>query len=334
MVKSMIEKLRKILVIALITIIPVSTAYAAVNWLSLFAKVTWKVAQAASNQFYTVNPNIEEQCGWVRSSTGTIDFNSATYGASTYLNANLGKSNLNLDVFATIDPLNWSQTISVIVANPNGTDVINRSVTQNQHSFFDSTAPYGTYKIRYVENENKKWNCYAALTDWDVSCALDYASDSTGNIKEYVTDSDTGKIFFIPSIGHKTLTQTGRIQEVSLHQLKNQFFDSDIQEYVNSTKDFDIGDVVYVTAPVEKAVYNSETNSTDLIFKCDEDMIDWPFAGDLTKSYQTGDSINFEFRIVKEYEDGTHIFENVDYFINGASALREGRYVDIADYLK
>lgn len=330
----MIRRLKRSLIIALIAIIPVFTTYAAINWLSLFAKVAWKVAQSASNQFYSVNPNIEEQSGWVRSSTGTIDFNSTTYGASAFLNANLGKSNLNLDVFATIDPLNWSQTISIIVTNPNGTDVINRSVTQNQHSFFDSTAPYGTYKVRYVENEKKRWNCYAALTDWDVPYRLNYASDSEGNIKEYVADSTTGKSFFIPSAKHKVLTQSTVNSELSLPQLRDQFFDRGLQEYVNSTKDFNIGDLVYVTASLEQINYNPKTNSTGLFFKCDNDIIEWPFAGNLTTEYKVGDPITFKFQIVKEYQDEKNIFENINYFVDGASALENGNYVDITEYLK
>uniref|UniRef100_UPI00405676EB hypothetical protein n=1 Tax=Agathobacter sp. TaxID=2021311 RepID=UPI00405676EB len=125
-----------------------------------------------SNELINVPGEVETSCGWVRNSTGGFKFNSGNNGASVKISVNLGKSNLHLNAFPYTDMLHWNEKISFVLTSPTNNDVISKTLTHNQQAFYDSQSPYGVYTARFVEDESMYWNCYVAITDWNVSCSL------------------------------------------------------------------------------------------------------------------------------------------------------------------
>lgn len=310
-----------------------STAYAKGKVPSIFVEAlkgtAWQLAKAGSNELMNVSGKTEYSDGWVRKSTGGIKFNSGENGASIQLKVNLGKSNLHLDAFPNIDPLHWNEQLSFILTSPDNKDVVSKTLTHNQHALFDSESPYGEYTARFIDESSLVWNCYLTLTDWDVE------SRSSLNAT-YTIDPDTEQVYFIPSAEHLApadSSETFSSKTLDTNMLLEQFFDNQIDNYVTSLKDYNIGDKVYFSDTIKNVEYDSEEDCTYISFDSSTGVVSWPFDGDLTARFKTNDTLSLTFSVVEDFSDENIVFENLDYFVDGYTALQQDSYLSIDNYL-
>lgn len=319
-----------------------STAYADTNtnpnpnsnpvtsiFLDYLKDAVWKLIKAGSNKLIDVPGKTEYAEGWVRKSTGGINFNSEENGASIQIPVNLGKSNLNMDAFPYIDPLHWNEKLSFILTSPENTDVISKTLTHNQHAFYDSASPYGEYTARFIEDSQLTWNCYVTLTDWDVG-----ARAITDN--DYLIKPTTDQVYLIPSNEHLAPAKAPNSNSTPIlntNQLLNQFFDNNIDNYVTSLKDYNIGDIVHFSDTIKNIEYDSNNDCTYISFDSSTGTVSWPFQGNLTNRFNTNDTISLEFSVVEDFSNQNITFENINYFVDGYAALQQNSYLSIDDYL-
>ena len=156
----------------------------------------------ASTAFYSRSPSIEIGDNYVCSNTGSIYFNQGNAGAAAKVSVDFPWFRMAVDAYAKTDMLNWSDKISVILTTPDGKrDVINKSITQGQSASYDSANPYGTYQLRFVENDASKWTCYYTLYDFNyvLRSGVRKAVTTEGKMVEYIVTEDNTKVYTIRS---------------------------------------------------------------------------------------------------------------------------------------
>lgn len=206
---------------------------------------------------------------------------------------------------------------------------MSKTLTHNQHAFFDSTTPYGEYTARFVEESSLVWKCYLTLTDWDVG-------SRASSEMPYVIDPDTEQVYFIPSTEHLVSadsSDTFSPTVLDTDMLLEQFFDSQTGNYVTSLKNYDIGDNLYFSDTIKNVQYDSIEDCTYISFDSVTGTVSWPFDGDLTKRFKANDTLSLTFSVEKDFSTGNIIFENIDYFIDGYAALQQDSYLSIDKYL-
>lgn len=304
-----------------------------------FAKTAlWYILKKASTAYYSRSPSIEVGDNYVRSSTGSIYFNQGDTGAAAKVSVSLPWSRMAVDVHVSTDPLNLFDKISIILTTPDGKrDVINKSISSGQLASYNSASPYGTYQLRFVENDASKWTCYYTLYDFNYvpRSGVRKAVSTEGNVIKYIVTEDNTKIYTIRSNYQKndfrTFDDKDKNEVLSIIELSNQFFDEVTQTYVNDLKDYDINDIIYFQDKIKSIKYNESENSTSFIFDNKDYSTEWKFNGNLSDLYQVNDIIKLKFKIVEEYSSNGYIFENIDYIYNGLNL--ESGYPNISDYL-
>lgn len=243
-----------------------------------------------------------------------------------------------IDTYAKTNTLNWTDKISVILTTPDGKrDVINKSITQGQLASYDSASPYGTYQLRFVENDASKWTCYYTLYDFNYvsRSGVRKAVTTDGDMVEYIITEDNTKIYTVRSNYQNNIIESfndnGENEVLNIIKLSSQFFDENTQTYVNDLKDYNIGDMIYFQDTIKTVKYNESDNSTSFIFDNKDYSTEWKFNGDLTNQYQANDTIRLKFKVVKEYSSNGYIFENIDYIYDGLNL--ESGYPNISNYL-
>lgn len=243
-----------------------------------------------------------------------------------------------VDVHVSSDALNWLDKISIILTTPDGKrDVINKSISRGQLAGYDSASPYGTYQLRFVENDASKWTCYYTLYDFNYvpKSGVRKAVTAEGDMVEYIITEDNTKIYTIRSNYQDNILEpfndNGKNEVLSITELSSQFFDERSQTYVNDLKDYDIGDVIYFQDTIKTIKYNESDNSTSFIFDNKDYSTEWKFNDNLTNQYQANDIIRLKFKVVEEYSSNGYIFENIDYIYDGINL--ESGYSNISDYL-
>lgn len=304
-----------------------------------FAKTAlWYILKRASTAYYSRSPSIEVGNNYVRSSTGSIYFNQGDTGAAVKISISLPWSRMAIDAYAKTDTLNWSDKISVILTTPDGKrDVINKSITQGQLASYDSASPYGTYQLRFVENNASKWNCYYTLYDFNYvpKSGVRKAVNAEGDMVKYIVTEDNTKIYTIRSNYQNSILESfddnGKNEVINITELSNQFFDETNQTYVNDLKDYDVGDMIYFQDTIKTIKYNEGDDSTSFIFDNKDYSTEWKFNGDLTNQYHANDIVRLKFKVVEEYSSNGYSFENIDYIYNGLNL--ESGYPNMGDYL-
>ena len=313
----------------------------AIDYLGIAQSVAWQIAKKASSAFFNRKPTIKKGPNYITSGTGSLKFNT-DIGASVKVNINLGKSRLEVDSFAQTDFLNWLDKIAVTLTAPNnGKDVINRSVTHNQHSYYKSASPYGIYNLRFTDTDKCKWDCYYTLVDYAKSASR--SVDMYQNIYNTegleinsVYNASNQKSYILPTkdLSSKPFSLSKESISLSAGELNNQFYDENRKVFVNALRDYDVDDKILFSDIISDIQYNKEDNYTLFSFDTDDSTIHWPFAGDLTTQYKKGDTLKLKLKVVEEYRYDNNVFENLDYCLNGMKLQEKNEYPNINDYLK
>lgn len=340
----MFKKFRRLIAVSLMTcmlviglIITKQTTVQAIAF--PWSKIAWSVSSYLNNYFYNLAPTIVYGSYYNTISTGTKNFNSSSsnVGASIYHDFDINKSNLEIDVWAETNFMNWLDKISIIVTDNSGYDRINRSVTHGQHTYYTPSYsdPWGSWRVRYVENDSSTWNCWLTVADMDAAPAYTTAmSIDEAGYKTYSNIVKTqDKIYAIPDSKHKDkITKMGN-KTLSMKEISQQFYDTVNQRYVYSLKNYSIGDNLVFQDLIKKVEYNVENNATYFVFNgLNQEEVTWVFANNLTNKYKPGDKLNLKLNVVEEFKTSEDTFENLDYIVNSLKLHEYGNFANINDY--
>lgn len=303
-----------------------------------WTKIAWKVASYLNSYFYDVSGTTQTGSNWANISTGTLSFNnsSSNIGASVNHDIYVGSPQLDIDIFAETNFLNWLDKISIILTDSKGNDKINRSVDHEQHSYYKTTSydNYGTWRVRFVENDSSKWNCWIAVTDQSIYGSSYAISTNEQGISQPANIVKTNnKIYFLPDTNHKSNQKKLYSHKLSMKDLNNEFFDDVNKRYVKSSKNFSIGDTVLFEDTIKSIKYDSTTNATYFVFEGQDGFdITWAFANDLTNIYKAGHKLSLKFKLVQETRANGFTFENINYIVDSKESQPAGKFVNIKDY--
>lgn len=315
----------------------------AINYLSLVKTALWKIAVYGDTAYFYRSPRIVEGPNWVQSNTGDQYFNKEV-GASVKVRINLGKSNMNLDCFAQTTPLQmFFAKLSVILLSPDGSEtLINRTVTHNQHSYYSTKAPYGIYTLLFVDQDKTKWDCYYTLTDYNYgltsstnTLSSETVSIATNNneLASGIIDVNTDKSYILRTDDLLKKDKINIHKAINIEELDEQFYDDMLGMYVNTMKDYEIGDTVLFSDSIVDIEYNDEDDYTIFYLESSDTTILWPFAGDLRSEYRPGDTLDLQFDVVEEFSSDGNLFTNIDYLLDGMKLEASKEYPNIENYL-
>lgn len=303
-----------------------------------WASVAWKVASYLNSYFYNVSGTTDIGTYYANISTGSLKFNdsSSNVGASVYHDLTFTTSNQEVALLAETNLLNFLGKISIILTDSSGNDKINKSVSNNQASYYKTSYydNFGTWRARFVENDSDKWNCWVSFTDWNEYYGTYAMSiNESGTIQSAKIAKTKDKIYFLPDSNHKSKEKKVYSGKLSMKDLSNEFFDSVNNRYVQSSKNFSVGDKILFKDVIKSIAYDSSANATYFVFDgLDNEKITWAFANDLTDKYKAGDSLSLKFNLVEENNINGVIFENIDYIVNAQKSYSIGQFVDINNY--
>lgn len=336
MKKKLIKKIFIVGITSALLSVTTASTVGASTYLDVFKTAVWKLLKAGSNSLINVKGQTEYDTGWVRKSTGGFKFNSGNNGASVKIKCNLASDNMDFDAFPYTDALHWAEKLSYILTSPRNVDVISKTLSHNQYAYFSSKAPYGVYTARFVEDSSIYWNCYTIFTDWSDSFTdgtRRKANDSTSN-KPYVIKDSTQQVYFVPSLPHTVSVKKNRTSDIlDTNMLLKQFYDTGIQNYVTSLRDYNVGDELIFNDIINEVTYDSQKGCTYISFDSMTGDVSWPFSGDLTSRFSAGSRLSLKFEVVEDFTSNGIIFENIDYFVDGYIASQNNRYLPIDKYL-
>lgn len=286
-------------------------------------KLAWPIAKKAGNYFYNVDASFTSGKYADTVTPGSIYYNNGTYGTSSYFDFNFVSASHSVNMYADTAIWNFGSNISVILTNPNGTYVRNRSVDPTQWTTY-SPGVTGTYRAQYVVNKKEKWTPYLVyradegfVTSAKVSSdfknypiSQDLETDITNH---FVTDSKYGNII-TPSKEHyqsgentvRSLSTEGTNQALTADELDKQYYDNKLNVHVYSMKDYNAGDTVHFEDTIQEIKFDKEANQTIFTFEGGKENHNVKFKGNITDLYETGDTLQLEFKVEKltdEYPD-------------------------------
>lgn len=244
----------------------------------------------------------------------------------------------------------WTRTLTLFAEYPNGDYVMDENgqwgghVSHNQIiSYFPSANdPRGEYQVHFVDDkEGSKFNCY--LKCWTYvpdsrnlpNDVLPPAESFTLQNAEVSYVPEISKLFIKPMNPH--FSEQSYIQSSSAPlnaiQLSNQFYDETSGLFVNSLKDYSVGDDIEFCDNIIDIVYYEEDDMTELVFDCGTNDFYWQFLGDLRNDYSVGDMIHLSLTVEAEAISDGYVFENLDYILDNYVCRENGTYPLLSDYL-
>ena len=281
---------------------PVYVEAASSKWLTEAAKVIWKVAQYASQQYWNRAPTLTYGENWVLSGTGSIELNNGSNGATIKASVNIGASNLFLETWAQTDWAHmFTDAIVITLLNPNNDIVYSKNCDHNQRMTYSSKAPYGIYTVLFTDSDKRKWDCYFQLTDFSAARSISAAYDEYGNRVGNVYRAKNGKNYLFASAKHSNSLRPKSI--ITFSELEEQCFDEELGTYVHDLKDFQIGDDVIIQDVIQGIEYDEWKDHTVFTFAYGDSDISWMFRGDLRSQYSEGQKVKFKLKVISELEE-------------------------------
>jgi hypothetical protein len=143
--------------------------------------------------------------------------------------------------------------------------------------------------------------------------------------------SKEGRYFVVPSKSHKKNSNKYKNKQLTFSDLMNEFYDEELNTHVNQFKHFTFNDKLNFKDKIASIRFNRTENETHFGFRDNsENIIEWPFLGDLTSKYSIGDELELKFTVVDETSEKS-IFETLDYIKYGID--NDGNPPDISSFL-
>lgn len=262
----------------------------------------FKIISSVGNSTYNVNAGVTSGQYGETITPGSIAFNGSTYGAEVAYSINALSTNHSVALYASTSPVNWGKSISVILRDPYGNRLINRSVNSGQWSGV-SFSTTGTHEASFVSNTSTTWAPYIAYR-YDKGYNI-YGRSATPIVSEepYEATSDYGNLITPAWNEDSNGILENNFQSLSVKELNAQMLD-DGGNYVYSLRDFNVNDIISFSDTIQDSQYNSESNETTFIFDLNskEDNA-LKFSGDLTSVYSSGDILNLKFTVINLSND-------------------------------
>lgn len=275
-------------------------------------KAFFKVVSTVGNNIYNVNASVTYGQYGETITPGTIKFNGDKYGAEVAYDINALSTNHSVAVYANTTPFNWGKKISVILKNPSGTRLINRSVTSGQWSGV-SFSRTGNHEVSFVSNTNTNWTPYIA---YRYSKGYEIYGRSSAPIvtdKIYEETSEYGKLMLPTWNEDNTASSLVQNKKLDIHELNNQMLD-DNGFYIYDLRNFEANDTIQFEDKIQTVNYDLDSNETSFVF--DEETKEGSslkFSGDLRNYFSSGDVLSLDFKAEYLTEE-SDTFIVVDYY--------------------
>lgn len=305
---------------------------AIIPWLQ---KLIWPIAKAGfkygSNYYYNVTPSVTYGAYGDTITPGSISFNSSTSGAGTHFDFQVASSSHDIVMYADAP---WYQLftgkISVMLENPYRNYVINNSVNPTQWQTYDP-GPTGSYRAIWIQNSKETWTPYLVYrhnrgyiaqetipnsqNELFKSTTALATSNKNGNLNEHLITVEKYGNIVSPSNNHKKAKEN-KVQSfttLTAEELDQQFYDSELQVHVYGLKDYNAGDVIFLKDTIRAIKFDDERKNT--VFTVGDENIqhDLHFAGDITKKYEVGQTLELKFNVEYLIEDNSEL-TIIDYF--------------------
>jgi len=278
-------------------------------------KAFFKVVSAVGSRIYNVNASVTYGKYGETITPGTINFNGykgSKYGAEVAYNVNALSTNHSVAIYANTTPFNWGKKISVILRNPSGTRLINKSVTSGQWSGV-AFSRKGNHEVSFVSNTKTNWTPYIAYR-YDTGYKV-YGRSSTPIVTEeiYEETSDYGKLVIPTWNEDNTESSSIKNKKLNIHELNNQMLD-DNGMYIYGLRDFEADEKIQFEDTIQTITYDSNINETTFVFdKEDAESSSLKFSGDLRNNFSDGDVLSLNFNTEYLTED-SNTFIVPDYY--------------------
>jgi hypothetical protein len=228
----------------------------------------FKIISYYSDYFYSRDPVVTYGKSRDTASSGEIHFNNkydSGYGAAVDKEVEGVSGGHQIEMWANSGQLFWSGSIAVILRDPSGVKRINRSVGHNQYSWYEIPSwNTGRYLAEYVSDEKDTWNLWVGYyhfgdfhneCDSRGNCYIYDSYDIQGDNNIVTMENADGvkmkfekigdKRFLIPSKNHlQKKYSISKNDFLSFKDLHNQFYDTELNSYVDVAKNFKPGDLI------------------------------------------------------------------------------------------
>lgn len=286
------------------------------TYLGAVYEITGKV----SNKLYDVPAKSVSITGAVGTTTGSRKYtNNEAWAETTVSFKNYYDS---IYAFGRTDVANsWTKKIGIaIYRNSNWTRVASGNVGHDK-GITASRMSTGNYTVVYNIHDPIKWNlgvfyffnrapCTQCLPA-NVTQPLTLTEQQTNT--PYHFENDTAYILpqqkeFKKSNNEAKLKSKKSI--LTINDLMEEHFDADLQDYVHSLKNFNVGDSIIVSDTIKDIYYDVEQQTTSLGFEYtdkansnEKSKIYWEFSGDLQNQFLIGDSVSFKIKVISINND-------------------------------
>lgn len=271
-------------------------------------------------------------------SSGKIKFNSDGNGSSVKHDVDIEYKNNRIDTFAQTALINWLDKIAVNITDSSGNYVQNKTVTHNQHTYYEAKKT-GRYTVEYTDTKKNSWDIWIQVDKFgepqypkfasvkDISADTLIFKSIDGKEGIFVKEID-GNVYRLPSSTHMFNGNTQQSTSLNMFNLHEQLFDKENNGYVSNFKDYQVGDSINFTDYIQDIEYSHEYGYTIFGFLGPEGTVtNWAFNGDLTNDYLVGEALSLEFSVVQS----AGIFETLDYI---KEATESELAPEIGKYLK
>lgn len=310
-------------------------------------KAAFKIISKYGDFFYHRTPTVSYGPSRDTASSGEIHFNNKYnrgYGAAVDKEIQGVKAGHQIERWANSGQLLWGGKISVILRDPNGVKRINRTVGHNQYSWYSiPIGNTGKYLAEYVSNSKHTWNLWIAY--YHFGDFVDYPCDGSGNcynstpntlttVNQYGKEVQFKKIgnkrFIVPSKNHVQLNSENYNKKIiNFNEFHNQFFDEELNSYVDVAKNYIVGDVIRVRDTIKALEYDKKEDATYFWFEFSDNKVDYvKFSGDLTNKFKMGDQLEFKFKLFPATKDNKYVILNYNYEVENT-----GKTPNIDGYL-
>lgn len=312
-------------------------------------KLAWKIFTASStwidlNFGIHTDPSYYDSTDHTQINTETIKFGTGDDptddGSAVSHIMNVTSKVKSMEAWITAaTPIGFLHSMTVTIDDANRKTIAVKSLGLGVHwtinmSDLDSKSPaLGEWKITYTANSQHSGACYYRQ-NYNISGKaapmgnvgiindkINYYLDDTGKVSLYSTEEVMAADF-----RNRNLLGT----KLNMTELTNQFKANN--GWVNNLRDYDDGDTILFEDIIDSIYYNEETDSTifEFVDNTFQEPAGFEFRGNLTDSYQAGETLTLHFKVVQYGEYENHVFEELNYH---QKYLDQYIIPEITDYL-
>lgn len=288
------------------------------NLWKTYLGAVYSISGHLSNKLYNVPAKSASVTGAVGTTTGSKTYTKDEAWAETTVKFQNYYDSIY--AFGRTSPVNsWTKKIGIaIYRNSTWTRVASGNVGHDQ-GITASRMSSGDYTVMYNIHDPIQWNLGVFYFFNSPPCTQCLPAEGPQPLaleeKQSKYHFENNSLFIIPQQkAFKENNTNSKLKTkksvLSINDLKNDHFDEELQEYVNSLKSFNIGDSIIVSDTITDIYYDTDKQATSLGFDYSDktnlnevSKIYWEFAGDLMSQFSIGDSVSFKTDVISINSD-------------------------------